>query len=120
MVAESPDLGSAARLLGSLLQGRRADAGAPPRAHAQVCALWRQSSRSSLIITPTTVQAATSWARLPSSDKRWWDQHHSLVIGETVRPLDKGRFARERQGRSSSTMSFVNKPPSLPPSLPPR
>ena len=29
--------------------------------------------------------------------------------------LDKGRFGRERRGRSSSAISIVNKPPSLPP-----
>jgi hypothetical protein len=40
------------------------------------------------------------------------DQHHFLVIGETVLPLDKGRFTRERRGLSSSAISIVNKPPS--------
>jgi len=43
-------------------------------------------------------------------------QHRSLVMWETVRPLDKGRFARELRGQSSSAISIVNKPLSLPPS----
>ena len=32
----------------------------------------------------------------------------ALVRGKTVQPLDKGRFARERRGQSSSAISIVN------------
>ena len=48
----------------------------------------------------------------PSPTERARDQQRSSVIGETVRPLDKGRCARQRRGRFSNLdCKYTSLPP---------
>ena len=51
----------------------------------------------------------------PSPTERARDQRHALATGEIVRPLGRGRCARQRLVSSTSAISIVNKPACLPP-----
>ena len=66
-------------------------------------------------VSTSRIVPLTSWKQVPQALERGRgiSTTHSLVIGETVRPLDKGRCARQRRGRSSTAISIVIKPPSL-------
>ena len=72
--------------------------------------------RGRVLGVPLTIFDSTSPPPLPHAlpanrSKRW-----GRAIGETVRPPEeKGWLARGRRGRSSSEISIVSKPPSLPP-----